>query len=55
MSDKRGRQDTGDTGSSSSRARDDLRTASKKHKPKDERAEGRDRDLKPEQGNKDKK
>ncbi len=54
MNDKRGRQDTSDTGSASSRPRDDLRTASKKHKPKDERAEGRDRNLKPERGNKDK-
>lgn len=43
MSDKRGQQNTHDTGSSTSRGRDDLRTASKKHKPKDQRAEGRDK------------
>jgi hypothetical protein len=43
MSDKRGKQNTHDTGSSTSRGRDDLRTASKKDKPKDQRAEGRDK------------
>ena len=43
MSDKRGQQNTHDTGSSTSRGRDDLRTASKKDKPKDQRAEGRDK------------
>ena len=43
MSDKRGNQNTHDTGSSTSRGRDDLRTASKKDKPKDQRAEGRDK------------
>ena len=46
MSDKRGKGQTGDTGSSTARARDDLRTASKKDKPNDQRAEGRDRKLK---------
>lgn len=44
MSDKRGQQNTGDTGSPNTRARDDLRTATKKDKPKDQRAEGRDRE-----------
>lgn len=43
MTDKRGRQDTGDSGSPTSRPRDDLRTATKKDKPNDQRAEGRDR------------
>ena len=43
MSDQRSQQNTHDTGSSTSRARDDLRTASKKKKPKDQRAEGRDK------------
>ncbi len=43
MSDQRSQQDTHDTGSSSARARDDLRTASKKKKPNDKRAEGRDK------------
>ncbi len=46
MADKRGQGNTGDTGSPSTRARDDLRTATKKDKPKDQRAEGRDKDLK---------
>jgi len=43
MADKRGKQDTHDTGSPSARARDDLRTASKKKKPNDQRDEGRDK------------
>ena len=43
MSDQRSQQNTYDTGSSTARARDDLRTASKKKKPKDQRAEGRDK------------
>jgi hypothetical protein len=43
MADQRSQQDTHDTGSSTSRARDDLRTASKKRKPQDQRAEGRDK------------
>ncbi len=43
MSDNRSQQNTHDTGSSASRARDDLRTASKKQKPKDQRSEGRDK------------
>jgi len=43
MSDKRGQQNTHDTGSPTSRGRDDLRTATKKDKPKDQRAEGRDK------------
>lgn len=47
MGDKRGHGNTGDTGSPAARARDDLRTASKGSKPKDQRAEGRDKDLKP--------
>jgi len=42
MADKRGSQNTYDTGSPSARARDDLRTASKKKKPNDQRDEGRD-------------
>lgn len=53
MSDQRSPQNTGDTGSPTSRARDDLRTATKKHKPKEERDENRDSDLKKAQ-NKDK-
>ena len=43
MADKRGQQNTHDTGSPTSRARDDLRTGSKKKKPKDQRDEGRDK------------
>ena len=43
MADKRGSQNTHDTGSPSARARDDLRTASKKKKPNDQRNEGRDK------------
>ena len=43
MADKRGRQDTHDTGSPTSRGRDDLRTATKKSKPFEQRAEGRDK------------
>jgi hypothetical protein len=43
MADKRGNQNTHDTGSASARARDDLRTASKKKKPNDQRDEGRDK------------
>lgn len=43
MADKRGRQDTYDTGSPTSRGRDDLRTATKKDKPFEQRAEGRDK------------
>jgi len=45
MSDQRnkGRQNTHDTGSSKARARDDLRTANKKHKPDEQRDEQRDK------------
>ena len=43
MADKRGSQNTHDTGSPTARARDDLRTASKKKKPNDQRSEGRDK------------
>ena len=43
MSDKRSQQNTHDTGSSTARARDDLRTGSKKKKPNDQRNEGRDK------------
>lgn len=43
MGDKRGQQNTHDTGSSTSRARDDLRTATKRKKPFEQRAEGRDK------------
>ena len=43
MADKRGSQNAHDTGSPSARARDDLRTASKKKKPNDQRDEGRDK------------
>jgi hypothetical protein len=45
MADQRtqGRQNTHDTGSLQSRARDDLRTANKKKKPDEERDEQRDR------------
>lgn len=45
MSDQRnhGRQNTHDTGSPTARPRDDLRTASKKQKPNEERDEQRDK------------
>lgn len=43
MSDNRSQQNTYDTGSSTARARDDLRTGSKKKKPNDQRNEGRDK------------
>ena len=43
MADKRGQQNTHDTGSPTARARDDLRTGSKKKKPNDQRDEGRDK------------
>jgi hypothetical protein len=42
MSDKRGHQNTNDTGSSAARARDDLRTATAKGKPRSHRNERRD-------------
>ncbi len=42
MSDKRGHQNTHDTGSSTARARDDLRTANAKGKPRSKRNEQRD-------------
>lgn len=44
--DNRGQQNTGDTGSPQSRARDDLRTANKKHKPNEQRDEQRDKETK---------
>jgi hypothetical protein len=49
MSDHRdkGRSNTHDTGSTSTRARDDLRTANKKKKPNEKRDEVRDRGKKP--------
>lgn len=52
MADQRnhGRQNTHDTGSPQARPRDDLRTATKKQKPKDERDEGRDREPGKERG-----
>ena len=43
MADQRGQQNTGDTGSPTARARDDLRTASKKKKPNEQRDEKRDK------------
>lgn len=43
MGDKRGRQNTHDMGAPTTRARDDLRTGSKKKKPNDQRDEGRDK------------
>ncbi len=45
MSDQRnhGRQNTHDTGSPTARPRDDLRMASKKQKPNEERDEQRDK------------
>ena len=43
MADQRGQQNTHDTGSPTARARDDLRTGSKKKKPNDQRDEGRDK------------
>ena len=48
MSDQRnhGRQNTHDTGSPTARPRDDLRTASKKEKPNEERDEQRDKEEK---------
>jgi hypothetical protein len=49
MSDHRdkGRSNTHDTGSSSTRARDDLRTANKKKKPNEKRDDVRDQEKKP--------
>lgn len=44
--DNRGQQNTHDTGSPQARARDDLRTANKKHKPNEQRDEQRDKDEK---------
>jgi hypothetical protein len=46
MSDQRdkGRMNTHDTGAAQSRARDDLRTATKKSKPNEKRDEDRDRE-----------
>lgn len=46
MSDKRGKNQTGDTGSPEARPRDDLRTGSKKGKPDDQRSDSRDENLK---------
>lgn len=43
MGDKRGKQNTYDTGAPSTFGRDDLRTATKKSKPNDQRSEGRDK------------
>lgn len=45
MSDQRnkGRRNTHDTGAPTARPRDDLRTANKKEKPKEERSEQRDK------------
>ncbi len=47
--DHRGQQNTHDTGSPQARARDDLRTANKKHKPNEQRDEQRDKELKEKQ------
>lgn len=44
--DNRGQQNTHDTGSPQSQARDDLRTANKKHKPNEQRDEQRDKEKK---------
>ena len=44
--DNRGQQNTHDTGSPQARARDDLRTASKKQKPNEQRNEQRDKEEK---------
>jgi hypothetical protein len=44
--DNRSPQNTHDTGSPQARARDDLRTASKKHKPNEQRDEQRDQETK---------
>ncbi len=52
MADKRGSQNTHDTGSSTARARDDLRTGSKKGKPFDQRNEGRDKKDQEDKGGK---
>lgn len=51
MADNRnqGRQDTHDTGSPQARPRDDLRTATKKQKPNEQRDEQRDNEEKPKQ------
>ena len=43
MGDKRGQQNTHDTGAPTTRARDDLRTATKKDKPNEQRDERRDK------------
>ncbi len=43
MADHRGPQNTHDTGSPTSRARDDLRTGTKKKKPNEEHDEKRDK------------
>lgn len=44
--DKRGQQNTHDTGSPQARARDDLRTANKKKKPNEQRDEQREKEDK---------
>jgi hypothetical protein len=49
MSGKRSQQPTHDSGSSNSRPRDDLRTATKKNKPNEKRDESRDKEDKPKQ------
>jgi len=55
MSDQRnhGRQNTHDTGSPKARPRDDLRTASKKQKPNEERDEQRDKEEERKEENQD--
>ena len=55
MADKRGNKNANDTGSPTARARDDLRTATKKDKPGDKRAEGRDQATKAKKGDNKKK
>jgi hypothetical protein len=55
MSDKRAQQNTHDTGAATARPRDDLRTATKKEKPFDQRAEGRDKKDQPNPSPKPKK
>jgi hypothetical protein len=55
MADQRnhGRQDTHDTGSPQARPRDDLRTATKKKKPDEDRDEKRDKKDDEEKGRRD--
>ncbi len=55
MADKRTPQNTHDTGSPTTRARDDLRTASKGSRPMEKRAESRDKNDRQKAGQSKKK